>query len=204
VNVLIIPEDFRKDQFVLKPIVEKMFEQIGKARAKVAMCFDPLLGGIDQATKWERIADVLDMYPMVDVFLLIVDRDGVAGRRQALDGLEKKAEQVLRHERTLFAENAWQEIEVWALAGQDLPKNWSWGEIRKEIHPKESYFVKLAESRGLLDEPGQGRSTMGREAAANYKRVISRCKEDLESLQNRLTKWGALTWPSFPGNPGTK
>ncbi len=91
-NVLIIPEDFRKDQFVLKPIVERMFAEIGKPRAKVLICFDPLLGGIDQATNWDRIRDILDMYPMVDIFLLLVDRDGSATRRAALNRIEINAQ----------------------------------------------------------------------------------------------------------------
>jgi hypothetical protein len=189
VNVLIIPEDFRKDQFILKPIIERMFAEIGKRRANIQMCFDPLLGGIDQATNWERIADILDMYPMVDIFLLLVDRDGVATRRTVLNGLETKAHDVLNDDRVLLAENAWQEIEVWALAGQELPKKWSWIEIRKEIHPKEKYFDRLAEHRGLVDEPGDGRTTMGREAAANYRWVLSRYKEDVGALQKRLAAW---------------
>jgi hypothetical protein len=189
VNVLIIPEDFRKDQFVLKPIIQRMCSEIGKPRANVLMCFDPLLGGVHQATNWERIADILGMYPMVDVFLLLVDRDGVVPRRTVLNGLETGAKEVLGNDRTLLAENAWQEIEVWALAGQDLSKKWSWNEIRNDIHPKEAYFEPLAKNRGLLDEPGQGRATMGREAAANYKRVLSLCKEDVQALQERLRDW---------------
>ena len=189
-NVLIIPEDFRKDQYVLKPIIERMFAEIGKPRANVQMCFDPLLGGIDQAMRWERIAEVLDMYRgMVQIFLLLVDRDGISTRRQALDVLETKAREMLGEGRVLLGENAWQEIEVWALAGPDLPKGWSWQAIRAEAHPKERYFAPLAEQRGLTDEPGEGRSTMGREAAANYKRVRSRCQEDAVNLETRLSEW---------------
>ncbi len=188
-NVLIIPEDFRKDQYILGPILQRMFAEIGKPRAKVQMCLDPLLGGVDQATRWERIEEILDMYPMVHVFLLVVDRDGAAGRRQALDGLESKAKTFLGEGCTLLAENAWQEIEVWALAGQDLPSAWSWQAIRDEIHPKETYFAPLAEQRNLTNEPGQGRTTMGREAAGNYKRVRSRCLEDVANLENRLAAW---------------
>jgi hypothetical protein len=190
VNVLIIPEDFRKDQYILKPIIVRMLAEVGKPHANVKMCFEPLLGGIDQATDWGRITDILDMYPTVDIFLLLVDRDGIAGRRAALTGLEAKGRQVLGKDRVLLAENAWQEIEVWALAGQvGLPKGWSWSKIRSEIHAKEKYFDPLAKSRDLEDEPGQGRTTMGREAAANYKRVLSRCKEDVATLQKRLVDW---------------
>lgn len=187
-NVLIIPEDFRKDQYILKPVIEKMFVEIGKPRARVLMCLDPLLGGIDQATDWQRIQDILEMYPMVDIFLLLVDRDNVVSRRMVLNGLEAKGEAFLAEDRFLLAENAWQEIEVWALAGQNLPKEWKWGVIRGESHPKETYFEPWAKKRGLLDEPGQGRTTMGREAAASYTRVLSRCKEDLEFLETRLSK----------------
>jgi hypothetical protein len=30
---------------------------------------------------------------------------------------------------------------------------------------------------------------MGREAAANYRRVLALCTEDVEALQKRLAKW---------------
>src|SRR5438094_4497711 len=109
--LLFIPEDFRTAQYILGPIVLKMFEEVGRPRARVQMCLDPLLGGVDQATRWERIAEIIAMYPMVHVFLIIVDRDGVAGRRQALNALEAQAAAVLGQERVLLAENAWQEIE---------------------------------------------------------------------------------------------
>jgi hypothetical protein len=62
VNVLIIPEDFRKDQYVVGPIIRRMFAEVGKPNANVRVCLDPLMGGISEATKWERIKDVLDRY----------------------------------------------------------------------------------------------------------------------------------------------
>lgn len=186
-NVLIIPEDFRKDQYIVKPIVQRMLKEIGRPRARVSVCLDPLLGGIAEAMKWERLEEVFQRYRgMVDVFLLLVDRDGNTNRRSALNALESRAEQYWGETRILLAENAWQEIEVWALAGQDLPSDWIWRNVRDEIHPKEVYFEKLAVRRGLLKEPGEGRTTMGREAAQYYARVRSRCPEDIESLENRL------------------
>lgn len=124
-NVLIVPEDFRKDQYVLLPIVQRMLREVGKPNANVRMCLDPLMGGIGEATKWERIAEMIQMYPMVQLFLLVVDRDGNEGRRVALDALEKKAADLLNDPRILLAENAWQEVEIWRLAGQKLPKDWN-------------------------------------------------------------------------------
>jgi hypothetical protein len=152
-----------------------------------------LLGGISEALKWGRISEVIDMYPMVQVFLLLVDRDGVAGRQDALQGLEKQARAKLGSSRVLFGENAWQEIEVWALAGQVLPTKWKWHDVRTERNPKEMYFEPWAQKRQLTKEPGEGRTTMGREAATNYDRVRSRCKKDIHRLESRLKNWFGAT-----------
>ena len=186
-NVLVVPEDFRKDQYILKPMVEAMFRHVGRQSAKVRVCQEPLLGGIDQARDWERIKEILDRYRgMVDVFLLIVDRDGEAGRRRALDNLEQKARDTLAAGRTFLGENAWQEVEVWILAGHDLPNDWTWREIRQEVHAKEAYFEPFARQRGVTDGPGQGRKTLAEEAARNYGRIRQLCSEDVAALEGRL------------------
>ncbi len=94
-NVLVIPEDFRKDQYMLKPIVSAMLAEIGRP-AKVRVCQDPLLAGIGQALKWERIREIIERYKaMVKLFLLCVDRDGVEKRKRVLDHLENQARKVL-------------------------------------------------------------------------------------------------------------
>jgi len=49
-NVLVIPEDFRTDQYVLKPIIERMMANIG-VRACVRVCMAPKLGGLGEALK---------------------------------------------------------------------------------------------------------------------------------------------------------
>jgi hypothetical protein len=185
-NVLVIPEDFRKDRYILQPLIEAIFQAAGKSRANVRVCKDPLLGGVEQAMNWERISEILDRYKgMVEIFILAVDRDGVESRRMSLDNLEAKAGIELGANR-FYLENAWQEIEVWAVAGQDLLPGWSWQDIRGEIHPKERYFEPLARSRRLENEPGGGRKTLGIEAAKNYRRVKSRCPEDIGALESRL------------------
>jgi len=189
VNVFVIPEDFRKDQFILKPIVQAMMAAIGKPRANVRVCQDPLLGGVTEALKWERIKEILDRYRgMVQVFLLIVDRDGKNGRRLSLRALEESAAKMLPEDRVFLAENAWQEVEVWLLAGHDLPKSWGWQEIRQEVNPKEVYYEPLARERGVMGGPGQGRKALAREAAEHYTRIRSRCPEDLAALEERLSE----------------
>ena len=95
-NVLVIPEDFSKDQYILKPIIQAMMEELGRASAIVKVCQDPRLRGVTQALQWERIAELLERYRgMVDLFVLCVDRDGQAGRREALDALEVRARRSL-------------------------------------------------------------------------------------------------------------
>jgi len=161
-NVLVIPEDFRKDQYVLAPLVSRFCAEAGKANARVEVCSDPLLGGISEALKWKRVEEVIEMYPMVQVFLLLVDRDGVEDRQVALRKIEESAAEKLGIGRVLLGENAWQEIEVWALAGQELPTKWKWQDTRAETNPKETYFEPWAQERQLTKEPGEGRKTIPR------------------------------------------
>ena len=187
-NVLIIPEDFRKDQYILKPIIEKMIESLGY-RATVRVCTEPLLGGVVQAMKWSQIDRILNRYKgMVTLFLLIVDRDGDPRRDIKLRSLEEKAEARHGGSTTIFlAASAWQEVEVWALAGQkNLPKAWKWSEIRSERNPKETYYRPYVRSKGLEKGPYEGRDVLGREAAKYYKRVKRLCPEDVKNLEERI------------------
>lgn len=185
-NVLVIPEDFRKDQYVLKPIVAAMLGSIG-VNARVEVCQDPLLGGVTEALKWERIEDIIEQYSWkVQLFLLCVDRDSDPHRRSALDSLERKAAQILPASTRLLAENAWQEIEVWVLAGHNLPAEWKWVAIRAERDAKEIYYLPFARSRGMMDTPGEGRRKLAEEAARRYSRVRQLCPEDIGALEERI------------------
>lgn len=185
-NVLVIPEDFRHDQYVLKPIIEAMLKAAGKPRTKVIVCKDPLLGSVEQALKWDRIRDIISRYRgMTDLFLLCVDRDGVEGRRSRLDEIEQQVAD-FAPDCFFLAENAWQELEVWLLAGHSLPGEWAWQEIRAHQDPKEAYYIPYAKSREVFNEPGEGRKTLGREAASRYTRIRARCPEDIAALENKI------------------
>jgi hypothetical protein len=89
----------------------------------------------------------------------------------------------------LVAQNAWQETEAWVLAGQDLPKEYNWQEIRQEIHPKATYFLPFAQQRNLLDTPGEGRKSLAEEAARQYDRIRQLCPEDIVNLETRINTW---------------
>ena len=182
-NVLVIPEDFRNDQYILKPLFSRLLAHIGNRRARIRICQDPLLGGVGEALKSERIQEIVEQHQgMTDVFILCVDRDGVTGRRQRLNEIEES----FGNGRTFLAENAWEEIETWALAGLDLPKEWNWADVRAEINVKERYFDVLAEQRGVADGPGRGRKDLGKEAAQRIRAIRQKCAEDFDSLARRI------------------
>ena len=198
-NVLEIPEDFRKDQFILLPIISAMFTKLEKP-AIVEVLKDPLIGGIGEALKIELLEEVVrDNQWKVDLFLLCVDWDSDAGRRLALDRLEQHFATKLGPGKFLAAENAWQELEVWLLAGHDLPADWNWQEIREERNPKEAYFMKMAAARGLQNDPGEGRKTMGIEAARKYRRIHSRCQRRHPSPRKAPGKMDQRTNGHFLG-----
>lgn len=182
-RVLIIPEDFRKDQYILYPLFRRLFQQAGKDTAKVVVCQDPLLGGIGEALKPERLADIVDQYDgMIDVFVLCVDRDGDESRRQRLAHIEGR----FGNGRVFLAENAWEELETWVLAGLNLPRRWRWRKVRAEISVKEKYFEPLVQERGLTSHPGGGRKTLGEEAARRIRAIRSKCPDDFGRLAERI------------------
>lgn len=187
-RVLIIPEDFRKDQYILKPIVEAMMKKMSGPPSTVRVCQDPLMGGISQALNTNKLREVVERYKgMIDIFLLCVDRDGNPNRRARLDEIEKELQDELPSSILFLATEAWQELEVWVLAGHTLPKEWKWQDVRNEPHPKEKYFEPFALQRRVHNGPGGGRKTLATEAARRYSTLRSKCREDLAGLHNRLS-----------------
>ena len=182
-NVLIIPEDFRNDQYILKPLFTRLFQALGKGHARVRVCLDPLLGGIGEALKSERMAEVVKKHRgMTDIFILCVDRDGNTNRRQSLDRLEAE----FGGHVTFLAENAWEELETWVLAGLNLLPEWDWKSVRAEVQVKEQYFAPLAASRDLSDAPGGGRKSLAEEASRSIRAIRQKCPEDFDTLALRL------------------
>ena len=186
-NVLVIPEDFRKDQYILKPLFNKLFQRLGVRSVQVNICVDPLLGGIGEALKPERISEIVkENAAMRDIIILCVDRDGVTGRRQSLDNIEAEIRTLFGDSVHFLAENAWEELETWVLAGLDLPGNWRWRDVRAEVHVKERYFDPLAAQRGLFNTPDGGRKILGDEASRRILAIRRKCPEDFDALAKRL------------------
>ena len=183
-NVLIVPEDFRKDQYILKPLFKRLFQNVGKRRVNVRICQNPLLGGVEEALKLERIAEVVSRHAgMTDIFVLCIDRDGDGNRRKRLDRIESE----FNHEQIFLAENAWEELETWVLAGvRDLPVEWDWKDVRAEVQVKETYFEPLVARRNLSDSPGGGRKALGEEVSRRIDAIRQKCPDDFDALARRL------------------
>ena len=181
-NIVVIPEDFRNDQYILKPLITRLFRNIGVPTATVWVCNDPLLGGIGEALKLERLMKIVERRQgWADIFILCVDRDGVAGRRQRLNNIENELGA------RFLAENAWEELETWVLSAMnDLPDEWPWAVIRGEVQVKETYFDPYVAQRGLTGTLGGGRNVLGEEASRRIRAIRQKCPEDFDSLARRL------------------
>ena len=177
------PEDSRKDKFILKPLFESLFRSMDRPKIRIQVCEDPVLGSVAEVLKSRRIADVVLRHrEMIHMFILCVDRDGKVGRRQRLDQIESE----FGGSRIFLAENAWEELETWVLAGLDLPENWDWQTVRAEVHVKEKYFEPLTLRLGMSDAAGAGRKTLGEQAARRIGAIRQKCPDDFDSLAERL------------------
>lgn len=174
-----------------------MMETIGKP-ANVRICREPRLGGVEEALKWDNLKTIIERYKYrTDLFILCIDRDNEEYRNVRLQNLEEQAKQALtktREKKLFVTVQAEQEVEVWLLAGQNLPKEWSWSDVRSERDPKEKYFEPFAEQRGYKkidrakDKVDRARAELGKEAATRYDRVRQLCPE-VAALEKRIRDW---------------
>lgn len=180
-KVLIIPEDPSLDQYVLKPIVERLFEDLERS-ATVDVLTDPHLRGASEALDAKTVAGIVEDYPMIDLFLLMVDRDCDRSGHVA-----KAAARERDHAR-LVACLAIQEVEVWMLAVFPTPPV-SIREIRAHCDPKEAYAEPFLTERGWSRGVGKGRKQAMTEGlrGSGYRRLLSRCRE-LCDLRERLAE----------------
>ena len=184
-NVLVVPEDATRDRYVLEPVIRSLVTAAGRPRAVVRVLSDPAAHGVDQVLKPDFLRQVLSR-PMTTLFLLCVDRDGKPGREEELKHRESVMGEHLRAGQHLLGTAAHQEVEAWCLAGMDdLPRQWSWKDVRGETSCEEIHFEPYARGRGLLDAVGGGRGVLGPRAARRYDRIEELCPEVAE-LEERV------------------
>jgi len=181
VKVLVIPEDPRLDQYILKPVVEKIFADLGKA-PRVTVLPNPRLRGVAEALNPDILSRIVATYPMNDLFLVLVDRDGDEARAAVAKAREAE------HPGRLFVCLAIEEIEVWMLAIHSETLGTGWREIRAEIHPKERFAEPFLQERAPKLDAGQGRAWAMRGLGGEWRGVLQRCPE-LDELKRRVEAW---------------
>jgi hypothetical protein len=177
VKVLVIPEDPTLDQYILKPVVERLFADWGK-NPRIQILSKPRLRGVSQALDANVLNDIVATYPMVDLFLVMVDRDGDLRRPERVKALEREFPQLLSC-------LAIEEVEVWMLALHRESLSASWPDVRAEHHPKEHFAQPFLAAHAPKLDPGQGRAWAMRELGGKWKGVLSVCPE-LEEFSQRL------------------
>jgi hypothetical protein len=185
VRILIILEDPTLDQYVVKPIVEKLLEHI-ELTARVDVLQDPHLRGVEDALDPEILREIVEENPMVDAFVLVVDRDCNRTNNET-----RVRHREVEMGNKLIGCLAREEVEVWMLGL--LPRNAlpaPWREIRAECDPKQRYAEPFLAAQGWSTDVGRGRKRAMDALRGDLRRLLTRCDELVE-LQNRLANTSA-------------
>lgn len=180
-KVLIIPEDQELDRYIVKPIVEALLTDLGRP-AQVDVLPEPRLRGSSEALDKGMIDRIVGDNPMVDLFLLIVDRDCDRDKAEARAAARQKD-----YKKKLIACLARQEVEVWMLALHTDKLTASWAAVRRHCDPKEAYAEPLLDKLGS-EGPGRGRKRAMRALTGNWRSLRDRCAE-LRELQEAISAW---------------
>ena len=185
-RVLVIPEDATYNGYVVKPLVERIFREVGTARAQVNVCRAPAVHGKD--TVRGLLPEILDRHPHIDLFVYFQDSD-----HQPTDGafqhLERIAAQVGRR---LICVAAHPELEIYPLSSvrdeTQAELGIGWTDLRNHHRLKEECFEVMAERLRLASGPGKGRQALMQQALQNYRGLEAICDE-LATLREKVTEF---------------
>jgi hypothetical protein len=181
VKVMVIPEDPTLDQYILAPIVKQLFEDLGRS-ARVSVLSNPRLQGVSQALDKDVLHDIVRTNRMIDLFLVLVDRDADEKRHAVAQA--RSAE----HPNKLFVCLAVEEVEVWMLALHRDTLDVPWKSIREERDPKERFAHPFLADRAPPLSPGNGRAWAMRTLGQKWRGILDVCPE-LQELKDVLTVW---------------
>lgn len=180
-KVLVIPEDPTLDQYILKPIVRRIFADLGRS-PRVDVLSKPRLRGVAQALDAAILKDIVATFGMIDLFLVLVDRDGDTRRQDLARQREDE------HDGRLFVCLAIEEVEVWMLAVHREALGLPWSEVRAEIHPKERFAQPFLTDNAPKLDPGAGRAWAMRDLGTRWRGVLQCCSE-IDELRRRIEGW---------------
>lgn len=180
-KVLVIPEDPTHNGYILKPLVECIFVDLGKPNAKVTVLTNPRLQGYNQAVQAIK-GDLSDRYGFWDLWLFIPDAD-----RASPDAMEHLENDLKEKSVRLICCPAQPEVEIYACVAFRDELKAGWQEARKSKHMKEEYFEPLLKMHGDPRRAGGGRDLMINESLSNLKLLYRLCPE-LEKLKQRIKR----------------
>lgn len=180
-KVMVIPEDPTLDQYILLPIVKQLFEDLGRS-ARISVLSNPRLKGVAQALDKDVLRDIVQTNRMIDLFLVLVDRDAEEKRHAVAQA--RSAE----HPGKLFVCLAVEEVEVWMLAVHRDSLGAPWKTIREERDPKERFAYPFLADRAPPLSLGNGRAWAMRPLGQKWRGVLDVCPE-LQELKDTLTAW---------------
>ena len=99
-RVLVIPEDPYLDQYILKPVIAGVFEDLGRT-AQIDVLQNPRMRGVAQALDAAILNAIVLDHRMIDLLLLALDRDCDPQRHAAIAALERAHPGKLRSEGAL-------------------------------------------------------------------------------------------------------
>ena len=184
-KVLVIPENPTLDQHILKPVVVQIFKELNR-KARIEVLQDPHLSGVEEALDSTILGEILRDNRMIDLFLLMVDRDGIERREQAV---QQRVADAAAYGRTMIGCLAIEELEVWALALHKREINDDWHtKVRRELNPKEIYFEPFVRQKKWLASVGNGRVPAMRDLRRRWDSLKSLCPE-VQVLVDQVREW---------------
>ncbi len=175
--MLVIPEDPTYNGYILQPLIERMFKELGKPNARVTILTTTKLDGYPHAVSAIR-GGLTDRYSHLDFWLFLPDADRAAG----LADLE---EEMARRGISLICCAAQPEVEAWLLAGYRDELSTSWPEVRRHPRLKEEVFEPFLARFGDARSPGHGRKALMQQTLSNYRALLAVCPE-LAEIETRL------------------
>jgi hypothetical protein len=177
-KVLVIPEDPTYNGYILKPLIKRLLQSMGKPQAQVTVLTNPFAQGYPMIKA--KLPAICERYHHFDLLLFLPD-DDCRDRTAELQNIEREAGQMRVN---LIACAAIPEVEVWLLAGHvnKLPANWQ--TVRADCDLKERYFEPFLQQYGDRSAGG-GRQQLMQEALSSFTGVLGRCPE-LQILRQRI------------------
>lgn len=176
-KVLVIPEDPTYNGAILKPVVSRIMEEVGRPKADIKVLTDPAMKGLGNAKALMR-TEVADKWKHMPLWLFIPDAD-YAGD---LNPFEKEMQ---ARGIPLICCAARPELEAWALAGFSNQLTVPWRAVAEHPRLKEEVFQPALKKFGDARLPDQGRSLMVKKAVSNYRGLKKLCPEIAE-LEQRI------------------